>query len=290
MRTISFIIPTIGKSDKLSNLIQSIRNFSKSAQIILVDNSKKGCSDLNFNNFQVDYFHLPEGGVSKSRNFGASKVKNDFVYFLDDDVVPNQGWVKAIKEVLSDQKYENSLIGGSVYVPEDIKQLVPSKYSFLVGEKILGSSDKILHNKYLASCNFIFDTKIFNKLGGFPEEYGHSDGKIILNEEIYLQEKAKKIELKVYYKNNLAITHYWKGDKNGLMDRVGMQGLYDRKIDIKFNKKRFLLRMTKYLIFIPLKFILVCLLSKKDTVYHFDLCKYTSYVGYKIRNIKKTRQ
>jgi len=282
MKTISFVIPTIGKSEKLPDLIEKVKNFSNDAQIILIDNSKEGHSNLKFNKFGVEYFYLAEGGVSKSRNFGASKVKSDFVYFLDDDVLPDSEWKNALKEILTNPGYENSLIGGSVFVSESIKKLVPRKYSFLVGEKILGNHDRILNYNYLAGCNIIFDTQVFNKLGGFPEEYGHKEEKIILNEEIYLQEKARKMSFVIYYKNKLSVTHYWKGDERVFIDRVKNQGMYDRKLDSQLNRQRLFLRMLKYLVLIPFKFVCTYLLNQKNSSHHFDLLKYISYVRYKV--------
>lgn len=279
MKTISFVIPTIHKSNKLIKLIKKLRHFSSGSQIILINNAKENYSNIKFKSeFNVEYFHLKESGVSKSRNFGASRARSDFIYFLDDDILPNDKWGNALNEILTSPKYESSLVGGNVFIPKKIKKLVPRKYSFLLGEKILSNHDQILSRNYLAGCNIIFDTQIFNKLGGFPEEYGHKNGEIILNEDVYLQEKARKNGINIYFKNKLSVTHYWDGDAHGLTKRVQIQGLYDRKLDNQLNKRRLTLRMLKYLILIPIKFIFVCIFNQRNKRYHFDLLKYISYV------------
>lgn len=282
MKNISFVIPTIGKSSRLKELVKEIRAFCQNCQIILVDNSINGFSELKNIDAKIEYYYLPSAGVSKSRNFGASKAKGDYIYFLDDDVIPNHGWNNALNNILLEKKFNNSLIGGPVLILNDVKKLVPSKYSYLVGEKVISNKDCYIKKNYLSACNIIFKRTIFYKLGGFPEKYGHKNGQIILNEEIFLQEKSGRLGINIYYKHNLSVTHYWQGNRIFLRDRVKLQGFYDRELDNQLNKSRLLLRLIKYIILIPFKWFYVHSLNNQNGQSHFDLLKYGAYVRHKI--------
>lgn len=88
---VSIIIPIYNVEQFVENCVSSALNQTyKNIEIILIDDGSTDsssviCEGLIENYSQADLFHKPNGGLSSARNFGLSKAKGQFVFFLDGD-------------------------------------------------------------------------------------------------------------------------------------------------------------------------------------------------------------
>ena len=277
MRTIAFVIITMGKSDYLEGMLKSLEKYER---VILVDNSPNGICKKLIGEYNFIYCHELKAGVSSARNAGASLAKDvDYIYFLDDDLSFDEDWHRELEKTLtSDESVD--LIGGRVIAnyPEDV--FVPEKYLYLVGEKNLGNESGIINKDYVGGCNLLVRAKTFFDLGGFDVNFGHKGNSLGLNEDVVFQEMIRKNHGTVYYTPEFVFYHHWKGTEDDLLKRVRLQGLYDRQTDLATNKIRFVLRNIKYMLFIVARKVLLCKENIRDVKY-WDYLRYSAYVNNK---------
>lgn len=109
----SVIISTIGRADDLARCLDAVskQRFSP-FDVIVIDNSPDGDSQTLAlaARFGARYVREKRPGLSRARNRGALVSGSDIIAYLDDDSVPEEGWLAAIVEEFADP--EVMAVGG----------------------------------------------------------------------------------------------------------------------------------------------------------------------------------
>lgn len=103
---LSIIVPTFNRPDNVMDLLASLQSQlgSKDEVVIVDDGSSSRSRDLlqeglaNLNIPQVNLFLKPHGGVSEARNAGIEKAINEFLVFVDDDVIADSRWIGTMRQ------------------------------------------------------------------------------------------------------------------------------------------------------------------------------------------------
>lgn len=91
---LSIIIPYYNVQDWITECLQSVINsteFEENVEIILVNDGSQDNSSLiaeefvNANPSLISNFEKSNGGLSDARNFGLSRAKGDYIWFIDSD-------------------------------------------------------------------------------------------------------------------------------------------------------------------------------------------------------------
>ena len=88
---VSVIVPIYNSATCLPRCIESIRRQTyKQLQILLIndgstDESGRICDYYANLDSRIEVYHLENNGVSKTRNFGLSKVQGEYIQFVDSD-------------------------------------------------------------------------------------------------------------------------------------------------------------------------------------------------------------
>ena len=94
--SISIIVPTFNRIDKLKKLVDSIKNVNwKETELIIIDDSSTNFQHQidQYQNESIVYIHRGEKlGVSSARNLGAKIAKGKYIIFLDDDDDITENW------------------------------------------------------------------------------------------------------------------------------------------------------------------------------------------------------
>jgi hypothetical protein len=87
MSDLTVVVKTFQRPDALRRLLASIRRFSPSLPVYVVDDSDQPLDPVPEG--VTRYWHLPFNslGVSAGRNFGLQQVETEYVLFCDDDMV-----------------------------------------------------------------------------------------------------------------------------------------------------------------------------------------------------------
>ena len=271
-RDLSFIISSIGHSKQLDNLINFlIKNFEY--EIVLVDNSVNQKLIHYQNNERIKYVYEEKQGLSNARNRGIDIAQGSVLVFMDDDIIPKNCWINAVKNYKN--LSENILVGGKTNVLSQ-ENFLPKKYKYISGEKDFGNNKKVLKKDYLGGCCLIINKTTILELGKFNALYGHKGKNMGANEDVLLQIKIRKNNGKIIYDPNLLIDHVWKENWEKAINRVKIQGENDRILDEEISPLNVYLKKIKYYIFIKLH----KKEKKVNSQNYYDLVRYSAYVKY----------
>jgi glycosyltransferase involved in cell wall biosynthesis len=167
----SFIIPACQEESQIRLTIRSINKnkWETPPEIIVVEN---GSTDLTASAAKEEgaiVHSLPVKSRSLARNFGANLAKNDWLIFLDSDVVLDERWSEGFLKAVKNPWYE--IIQGPIIPLGKENYLNRFRYHH-VSEKTGGTFCSFLTKSFLPVLNsacFAIKKKTFFAVGGFDE-------------------------------------------------------------------------------------------------------------------------
>src|SRR5207253_3245738 len=94
----SLVIATRNRAELLDRCLRAVGSLTeRPGEIIVVDNTD-GDEETRLlaQDLGVRYLQAPSTGLSGARNTGARASSGEVVAFIDDDVVPREGWLPAL--------------------------------------------------------------------------------------------------------------------------------------------------------------------------------------------------
>ncbi len=125
-------------------------------------------------------------GLSRARNLGIRNSDGDIVVFVDDSVLPEQGWLEAIETAFDEQGCD--CVGGAI-VPEWPTSL-PRWFSAPIEESVGGRTSMargtMAFPKTPFGGNIAFRRSVFETCGPFDTRLGRTGAALISGEEVEL--------------------------------------------------------------------------------------------------------
>ena len=174
-KTISIIIAIFNRKDELFELLNSlIAQTDKNFEVIIVDDGSFVDLLPTVETFKemlnIQYFKKPNSGPGLSRNYGANRAKNDWLVFVDSDVIVEKDYIENIKKNL--EKTDCAAFGGADKAHKGFnllqKAISYSMTSVFTTGGIRGSK-KAVTRFQPRSFNMGVNKEIFLKIGGFSE-------------------------------------------------------------------------------------------------------------------------
>jgi glycosyltransferase involved in cell wall biosynthesis len=174
-KTLSIIVAIFNRKDELFELLNSlIAQTDKNFEVIIVDDGS--IIDLlptveTFKEMlEIQYFKKENSGPGLSRNYGARRAKNDWLVFVDSDVIVEKDYIENIKKNL--EKTDCAAFGGADKAHKGFnllqKAISYSMTSVFTTGGIRGSK-KAVTRFQPRSFNMGVNKEIFLKIGGFSE-------------------------------------------------------------------------------------------------------------------------
>jgi glycosyltransferase involved in cell wall biosynthesis len=129
---ISIVIPTRNRPDLLKRLVETIlRLKSLDLEIVVVDSSDLEKQSASLSQFaKVKYVSTRIQSAAVQRNIGLENLRNpDYVFFLDDDVLPSPNYFKQCLEILR----KDGVVGVSGLAINTNRKTVRTKPQGVVG-------------------------------------------------------------------------------------------------------------------------------------------------------------
>ncbi len=100
--SISIVVAIYNRKDELFELLTSLtRQTDKEFEIIIVDDGSLIDLKPTIRNFEeildIKYFRKDNSGPGLSRNYGAARAENDWLVFVDSDVIVEKDYIEHIK-------------------------------------------------------------------------------------------------------------------------------------------------------------------------------------------------
>lgn len=174
-KTISIVVAIFNRKDELFELLNSlIAQTDKDFEVIIVDDGSFVDLVPTVDTFKemlnIQYFKKPNSGPGLSRNYGANRAKNDWLVFVDSDVIVEKDYIENIKKNL--EKTDCAAFGGADKAHKGFnllqKAISYSMTSVFTTGGIRGSK-KAVTRFQPRSFNMGVNKEIFLKIGGFSE-------------------------------------------------------------------------------------------------------------------------
>jgi GT2 family glycosyltransferase len=159
---LSVIIPTFHRNDALALCLTRLAPGAQtldpgSYEVIVSDAGTRSTAEMTLRQQfpWARWSPAPGCGPGVNRNLGARQARGDWVVFVDDDCLPEPGWLQAIAD--SAQTNSVDVIEGKTAVPDERDNpLYYAPYNPTGG--------------LLWSCNLAVRRKVFEQMGGFDED------------------------------------------------------------------------------------------------------------------------
>lgn len=174
-KTISIVVAIFNRKDELFELLNSlIAQTDKDFEVIIVDDGSFVDLLPTVETFKemlnIQYFKKANSGPGLSRNYGANRAKNDWLVFVDSDVIVEKDYIENIKKNL--EKTNCAAFGGADKAHKGFnllqKAISYSMTSVFTTGGIRGSK-KAVTRFQPRSFNMGVNKEIFLKIGGFSE-------------------------------------------------------------------------------------------------------------------------
>ncbi len=230
----------------LNNLSKCIVPKSIKWELLIVNNNST--DDTNeiiknhVNQLPLRVVMEKQQGISYARNTAVNEAKGDFILFTDDDTDPCVNWIQ-----LYWNKFKNNpdqFYGGPI-ISDFEKNLIINDLYWLYPSSVIGFSlgniDRAINtDEAFLGANWGFAKNIFNKVGGFNNQYGLNARHFsyMVGEETDLMKRMQMNGYYGYYISDAIVRHFVPEDKCGIeyfLKRARAYGIEQVLIDNKFN-------------------------------------------------------
>lgn len=200
----SVVVPTCRRPDLLASCLSRLAPDQQRCpqggyEVIVTDDGREPVSRpvIGPHASWARWVAGPGRGPAANRNGGASQARGSWIVFLDDDCLPDPGWLCAYAEAIH-QHPECAAFEGRVYAPR------PKAH---VGEFAPLNET----GGFLWSCNFAIQAQLFRELGGFDERFLHA-----AMEDVDLGYRLKQRHLEFRFVAQAAVCHPWRDGQRWL--------------------------------------------------------------------------
>ena len=173
--SISIVVAIYNRKDELFELLNSLtQQTDKEFEIIIVDDGSLIDLKLTIQNFDemldIKYFKKDNSGPGLTRNYGAKRAANEWLVFVDSDVIVEKDYIENIKKDI--QTIPCDAFGGADKAHKGFnlmqKAISYSMTSVFTTGGIRGSK-KAVSKFQPRSFNMGVKKSVFEKVGGFSE-------------------------------------------------------------------------------------------------------------------------
>jgi mycofactocin glycosyltransferase len=196
--TSSLIIITLNRAALLQRTLQGLVRQSRPIdEIIVVDNGPTRDTEQVVSAFTARYVPEPQRGYGHARNRGLAEASGAFIYFLDDDCVPDPDWADVLWNVLESGAAD--LASGS-RTPGQPGLAARLEYLSTDGP-VLSPAIKAGPARHLSTSNLIVRREVVTRTGCF-------DTTLTMCEDRDFTTRARKLGFRLRYEPKARVTHY----------------------------------------------------------------------------------
>jgi glycosyltransferase involved in cell wall biosynthesis len=247
---ISVIVCTRNRAASLRTTLESLARQTMDRQrfeVLVVDNGSTDDTGTVLARTGLDNLRAltePRVGLSRARNTGVAAATGDVVAFLDDDATAATDWLEAIAASLAHDP--GAVTGRVLPIWEDPRPpwLSDTMLPYLSIVDWGAAGGRLRPGEWLCGTNMAIRRRTLVDVGGFPEQLGRIDGKLLSMEEVVVQRRLERRGVSVRYDPALVVHHrvptarvspewlerraFWQGVSSALCERQSAGALAAR--------------------------------------------------------------
>ena len=229
------VIPTYRRPEGLRRLVDAVR-AQHDGEIVVVDNATPPTVGPTSG---VRIVHEATPGASAARNRGIAEASGDVIVFLDDDVVPQPGFIEAIARSDADG------VGGRVVLADTPlpRWLRPagSVAGYLTAFD-LGERRELRRGEFVITAAAAFRTDLLRDVGGFDTTVGPTGEAHLVNDDVLLCRRLQERGARLAFEPGAVVVHEVPAERatpRWLLRRAYLQGRSDWLTDDGIREGRF---------------------------------------------------
>jgi len=156
---VSVVVPSFDRPERLARLLERLsRQTLRDFEVIVVE---QGTGSTLPRELRLRHVVTPVRGAVRARNTGIALARAELIAFVDDDCLPEPGWLEAIVTAFGDP----SVVGVEGVVRPDRPDASPSTVRIVSNEGFEGYG--------FMTANFAVRAAAARRLGGFDEIFDH---------------------------------------------------------------------------------------------------------------------
>jgi GT2 family glycosyltransferase len=226
LKTVSIIVPVKEINDYIRESLPKINSLDydmkKVEVIILPDDPGTIKGKFRFKMKIIPTGHIYPG---EKRDIGIKRSRGDIIAFIDDDVYPEEGWLKRAVEIFGSDDNIGA-VGGPAATPQHDSFM--QKVSGFIYESFLGgggyryryAAEKARLVDDYPSCNLIIRRDVINKIGGFNTEFWPGEDTVICLKIV------RDLKMKIMYDPGVFVYHHRRNFFRGHINQVKNYALH----------------------------------------------------------------
>jgi GT2 family glycosyltransferase len=215
-KTISVVIPNHNGGKTIGRCLDAIfLSKHESFEVIVADDASSDNSAELISTFPCKLVRLEKhSGASKARNAGAKESYGEILFFIDADCIIYDDTLALVQKAVTGQK--NTVIGGSyTALPYD-------RNFFSVFQSVFINYSELKQREpdYIASHCMAIERKVFEKSGGFPEEF------LPIIEDVELSHRLRRLGCKLRMEPDILVRHIFNFNFRKSMRNAFRKSLY----------------------------------------------------------------
>ena len=209
---ITVAICTRNRAALLEKTIRSVlAQPGDNTEILIVDNGSTDnttelVTRLAATDLRVKIVHEPQMGLSFARNRALREAKGDWVVFLDDDAIPEPGWLAAYRRFLSTPPNTRVVAVGSTVIPR--YKTPPPAWMRTRAKLDLGPQLICLPpSSHLSECNCAYRRDMALRIGGFDTTLGHRGNSTGYREGAELNDRLRAAGGEIWWLPGAPVQH-----------------------------------------------------------------------------------
>jgi glycosyltransferase involved in cell wall biosynthesis len=233
--TISIIIPTHNRSAALRRTLDAVCSQDYPLHQVEVIVAADRCIDDTVEMveaypapFRMKVIDVPGRGAADARNYGASRAEGRLLIFIDDDIVPAPGFIRAHERW---QKPDRVVVGYSrPIIPDhtDLYWMEVRRWWVVMFSRMREPGHRFTFHDFL-SGNFSIHADLFTRIGGFDTGFSANHA----HEDYELGVRLIKAGAEIVFAADAVADHYECRGLNGSFKRKQDEGRGDVLLGIR---------------------------------------------------------
>ena len=232
---------------------------------------------------RVRYVREDRVGLSSARNAGIRHANGPIIAFIDDDAVPEQGWLSSLVSAFVDPAV--ACAGGPVIpiLQGDLPPWFSPKLQTYISIFDKGSEPAPLtYNEYPRGVNIAFRREVFRSVGLFSSSFGRKGRSLMSYEEIELCYRIERAGWTILYVPGASVRHTVHADRltqDWFLRRFYWQGKSEAYFDLIHRGTRFIAeKLLEHAKFASVRELMTSHASNSEELY--SLCRRQTWLGY----------